>query len=178
MIIDIVFALFVLLAFYNGYKKGIIHSVLSFVAIFIGILLAMNFSSVAAAWLSQSFQVPAAVMPVLSFILVVIAVIVAIKIVAWIVERVLKAILLNFVNRLAGGALWAVLAALLFSVGLWLLNQTGIFTDTLKADSIAFNFVMPYGPIIFDFVGDLLPLAKNAFFDLNETTQNATAPAE
>mgnify|MGYP000577088657 CR=1 FL=1 len=56
MILDIIFGLLILASFYNGYTKGILYSILSLVAIVLGIILAMNFSTAASIWLHNNFN--------------------------------------------------------------------------------------------------------------------------
>ena len=100
MILDVLLGLVLVGAFYNGYSKGIVYSLLSFVAIVLGFIIAMNFSTLASVWLYKNFNVPSVLMPALSFILVLFSVIAAIKLVAYITEKVLRAIMLNFVNKI------------------------------------------------------------------------------
>ena len=53
MIIDIIFAIVLLLAFIHGYKKGIIHSIVSLIALVIGIMAAVRLSELAAVYLDR-----------------------------------------------------------------------------------------------------------------------------
>lgn len=171
MILDIIFLLILIFVFRNGYKKGIISSVLSFVAIFVGIVLAINFSSVAGIWLTKSLNIPSAILPILSFVFVVVVVVAAIKIVAMIMEKFLSTISLNFVNKLAGGTMWTIIAALLFSVGLTLLGHLNVFTPSFEESSYTFKYIVPFGPMAIDFVGTMIPFLGEAFRAMNETMQ-------
>lgn len=171
MILDIVFALVLLASFYNGYTKGIIYSVLSLLAIVLGIIIAMNFSSMASVWLHSNFNIPAVIMPSLSFILVLLAVVGAVKLVAYLAEKFLKAIMLNFVNKIAGGVLWSIIAILIFSLLVYLVSKTGIFTPNLMASSFSYQYIMPLGPMSLELVQALIPYLKESFQLINETVQ-------
>lgn len=171
MILDVIFALLIIAAFYNGYTKGIIYSVLSFFAIILGIVIAMNFSSVVAIWLHNNFNIPAVIMPSLSFILVLIAVVAAVKLMAVITEKFLKAIMLNFANKLAGGILWSVISTLVFSVLVYLIAKTGLFTDNLIHTSASYKYIMPLGPFTLQMLQGIIPLLQESFNLLNETVQ-------
>lgn len=173
MIIDILLGLVVVAAFYNGYLKGIIYSLLSFIAIILGFVIAMNFSSVAAVWLYKNFNVPSVIMPALSFILVLLAVIVAIKLVAYLTEKVLKAIMLNFVNKFAGGVVWSVIAILLFSMLLFFVDQTGILTASLKESSATYPHIVSLGPKGLSLFEAIIPYFKESFELLNKTVREA-----
>lgn len=173
MILDVIFIIILLLAFYRGYQKGLIYSVLSFIAIFLGILLAMNFSSLAAHWMSTVLNIPSSIMPVFSFIVVLIVVILSIKLVAIIMEKMLKAISLNFFNRIAGALLWGAIASIMFGVAIWLIDQANVFTPSLKAESYTFKYIVPLGPSAIDFVSSFIPFFKQAFYELNLIIKNA-----
>lgn len=173
MILDVLLGLFVVGAFYKGYSKGIIYSVLSLLAIVVGIIVAMNFSSVAAVWLYKNFNVPSVIMPALSFILVLLAVIAAIKLVAYLTEKVLKAIMLNFVNKIAGGLVWGFIVVLLFSLLVYFIDQAGILTPELKSASVTYPFLQTIGPKGLYLIQSFIPYLKESFELLNKAVQDA-----
>lgn len=172
MILDVVFAILVIAAFYNGYTKGIVYSVLSFFAIILGIVIAMNFSSIMALWLHNNFNIPAIIMPTLSFILVLLAVVAAVKLMAIITEKFLKAIMLNFVNKIAGGVLWSIISILIFSVLVYLISKTGMFTQELISSSTSYKYIVPLGPFTLQLLQGIIPFLQESFQLLNETVQD------
>ena len=58
MILDIIFLLVVIGAFYAGFKQGIIYALISFVSIFIGVIAALNFSTFVGIYLIKNFNFP------------------------------------------------------------------------------------------------------------------------
>jgi membrane protein required for colicin V production len=175
MILDVLFAFILIAALYHGFTKGVVNSLLSFVAIFLGILIAMNFSYIVAGWMSRLLHVPPSAMPIFSFVIVVIVVILCIKLVAWLMEKLLKKVSLNTFNKVGGAVLWGALAAIIFGVFIWLVDQMGIFSASLKAESFSFRYVVPLGPSTIDYVASLLPYFKMAFTELNNIIQSAAA---
>lgn len=173
MTLDVIFAFVLVWAIYNGFTKGVVSSLLSFVAIFLGILIAMNFSAVAARFMSDVLNVPPVVMPVFSFVVVLIVVILCIKLVSWAIEKMLKTVKLNGLNKAAGATLWAALASIIFGVAIWLISQTGVFSENLKMESFTYRYVVPLGPAAIDYVGSILPFFTKAFEQLKELIQNA-----
>ncbi len=171
MILDIICALIAIGAFYNGFTKGIIYSVLSLTAIVLGIVMAMNFSSFAAVWLHTNFNIPAVIMPVLSFILVLVAVVGAVKLVAYLTEKFLKAVMLNFVNKLAGGVLWVVISMLILSILVYFIDKAGVFTENLIQTSVSYKYIMPLGPLSLEWLQVLIPYLKESFQLLNDTVK-------
>jgi membrane protein required for colicin V production len=173
MILDVIFGFVLVWAIYNGFTKGVVSSLLSFVAIFLGILIAMNFSAIAARFMSDLLNVPPVVMPIFSFIVVLIVVILCIKLVAWVIEKMLQKVKLNGLNKAAGAVLWAALASIIFGVAIWLISQTGVFTESFKQESFTFKYVVPLGPAAIDYAGSILPFFTDAFTKLKEIIQNA-----
>ena len=175
MILDILLGLFVFGAFYKGYTKGIIYSMLSLIAIIAGIIIAMNFSSFAAVWLAKNFNLPSIILPVLSFVLVLIAVIASIKLVAILTEKILKAIMLNFVNKIAGALVWSFIVVLIFSVLVYFVDQAGFLTSAVKQASITYPLVKSLGPEGLSIFRTFTPYLKESFELLNKTVQEAAA---
>jgi membrane protein required for colicin V production len=169
MILDIIFGLLILASFYNGYTKGILYSILSLVAIVLGIILAMNFSTAASIWLHNNFNIPTMIMPVLSFLLIVVAVVGAVKLVAYVVEKFLKSLMLNFVNKFAGGLLWSFIATVLFSVLVFFVDKAGFLAENLILSSHTYNYIVPFGPKSLELVQAAIPLLKESFNLLNDT---------
>src|SRR5436190_1747336 len=70
MIVDLIFAVLVVLAIIQGFRRGIIIAVFSFIAIFIGLAAALKLSAIVANHLGDTVRVSQKWLPVLSFILV------------------------------------------------------------------------------------------------------------
>ena len=100
MILDVIFLLAIIAAFYSGFKQGIIYAVLSFLGIFVGVIAALNFSTFAGVWLVKNFNLPEIIIPVLSFVVVFLVVMATVKLVAFIVQKILQTISLNFVKEI------------------------------------------------------------------------------
>lgn len=175
MIIDILFLLIIIAAFYSGFKQGIIYAVLSFLGIFIGVIAALNFSTFAGIWLVKNFNLPELIIPALSFVVVLVVVVASVKFVAFFVKKILQTISLNFINKIAGGVLYAVLAAFIFSVLFSFVDDYGILTETLKAESQVYPYVSTFGPVIFKTVSDLIPVFNDIYKDTNDLFKNAAS---
>lgn len=175
MVIDVIFLLVIIAAFYSGFKQGIIYAVLSFLGIFIGVIAALNFSTFAGIWLVQNFNLPEVIVPVLSFVVVLVVVIATIKIIAFLAKKILQTISLNFVNKISGGVLYAVLASFVFSVLFSFIDQYGFLTEALKTESQVYPYVASFGPVIFKNVSDLIPIFNDIYKDTNELFKNAAS---
>ena len=70
MIIDIVLAIFLVLAIFKGYNRGFIVALFSLIAFIAGLAAAMKLSATVAAYLGDNVGITKQWLPVLSFLIV------------------------------------------------------------------------------------------------------------
>ena len=70
MIIDILFAIVLILAILRGYKRGLIVGIFSFIAIIVGLAAAIKLSVVVAGYIGKAVKVSDEWLPFISFIVV------------------------------------------------------------------------------------------------------------
>ena len=68
--IDIIFAIIIIIACIKGYQKGLIIAVFSIIAFIIGLAAALKLSAVVAGWLNGQANISAKWLPFISFALV------------------------------------------------------------------------------------------------------------
>ena len=74
--------------------------------------------------------------------------------------------LLGWVNRLGGIIFYAVLYIIIFSVFLFYAEQVHLIKpETIKA-SQTYSFVQPWGPVVINNFGKIIPIFKDMFSDL------------
>src|SRR5690242_11222087 len=105
MIIDIAFAVVMLLAVFKGWYRGFVVALFSVLALLLGAAAALKLSSVAAARWQAHFHSEGAWIPVVSFVLVFLAVAFLVRLAARAIEALLKLTLLSWLNKLAGALL-------------------------------------------------------------------------
>ncbi len=163
MIIDIAFVVFLLLAFSNGYKKGIIHSIFSVLALLIGLFAALKFGNDLAQFIHSDLGWHSSVVPLLSFLLVFILACMLVAALSKAIEKFLDLILLGFFNKLAGGLLWLVIVTLVFSTFLFFINQMNLISMEQKNASHVYYTIQPLAPFVINFVAGLLPFLEGLF---------------
>lgn len=173
MILDIIFLLVVIGAFYAGFKQGIIYALISFVSIFIGVIAALNFSTFVGIYLIKNFNFPEFILPLLSYLVVFFVVIYSLKFVAFVMQKVLQKIALNGINKLAGGILFGLLGIFIFSVLFSFLNDYGIFTETLKTESHVYPLVSEIGPEVFTYFSEMIPMFNDIYQQTNDLFKEA-----
>lgn len=163
MVFDFIVAAILIYGFYRGYSKGFVKSMASFFSIFIGVILALNFSYVAAGFLGESFNIDPKFLPLISFVAVFVAVLILINLVSNFIDKLLKTLQLGIVNKLAGGAVFAFLYAFLISTALWFVNKAGFINNEIKTASVTYPWVEPVSPKTVAVLGDWVPGLDNVF---------------
>ena len=117
--IDIIFAIIIIVACIKGFKKGLIVAVFSVIAFIIGLAAALKLSAVMANWLGSHANISVKWLPFISFALVFFIVALLVRWGGNIIEKTFKLALLGWVNRIGGIVFYAVLYIILFSVFLF-----------------------------------------------------------
>jgi membrane protein required for colicin V production len=168
MIFDILFVVFLGAGFYWGYQKGIIYSVFSLAAYFIGVVGALKFSYVAVKFLHTSLNLGPKALAIIAFIIMFILIVLLVKIVAWALEQILKTFSLNLINQLIGGVIFSLISLYLLCVMIWFLNKWDVFPDSQKMNSHVYAYIANLGPSVVEFSGKIIPMCKTAFYDMDE----------
>lgn len=175
MFIDIIALILLAMAIFKGYSRGLIVSILSFLAIIIGIAAALKFSVAVAAWLQSNTNVAAKWLPFLSFILIMIAVILVVRWMANLAQAAIEVVLLGWLNRLGGIILYVLLYMMVYSVLLFYATQMGFLKDETIKDSQTYAIIEPWGPQVINALGYIIPLFKDMFKDLQDFFGGITA---
>jgi membrane protein required for colicin V production len=168
MYIDIIFICLVAIACYKGIKKGFIGSIFSFAAFFIGFFIATKFAASVAVYLTKHKWVNHKWIPFLSFILVLALVFVAMHLLGKILEKSAELILLGWFNKLSGIMLYLLIYGIFYSMILYYLDQMNVLSVKQINASFFYNKLVPIAPMVINQVGNLVPLFKNMFVQLEE----------
>jgi len=155
-ILDIIFLVPLLLALYRGFKKGIIHMVASLVALILGILGAMKLRPLYASLLYSIFDISPDYMNVIAFSVAFVSIVMVVHLVAFLVEKVIKAVALSFVNRLLGMGFGLLVTAFVISIILWPVNQVNAERQIIKSERIEGSFLYKplsaFAPAVFPYL--------------------------
>lgn len=168
MILDIVFAILLLLAFIHGYRKGLIHSIVSLLAIVIGIMAAVYLSELTAIYIDKWFNVSSKYLPLISFMVVFIGIYLLFRLLENMLEGFFKLLKLNFINQFAGAIIWSIIWVMLFSTILFYSNNAGLLSQELKTESVVYEKAEPFAPKTIEIIGKVIPPVKNIFNSLQQ----------
>ena len=109
MIIDVIFAILIIIAFIKGYQRGLIVAVFSLIAFIAGLAAAMKLSTVVAGYIGETVKISERWLPVISFAIVFILVVMLVRWGANILQRTIEIALLGWLNRIGGIIVYVVL---------------------------------------------------------------------
>jgi len=158
---DIILLIILLWGAWGGFKKGLVVSIASFIAIIAGGLGAYYFSDVLGEWMADHLSWTASQISVGSFAIAFIAVVVLVHLLAKALEKVLKLVALGLANKLAGAAFGVLKNALILSFIIYgLRGFDHLLPDDLGDDCIVFPCVESIAPTVLPYWEDLHDKSK------------------
>jgi membrane protein required for colicin V production len=152
--LDIVIIIILVLSAFNGYRKGFVVGIASLAALILGIYVALFFSDVMVALLTDIFSFQSKYLPIFAFILTFIIVVVAVVYIGKTIEKLVDLLLLGFLNKLAGAALGILKGTLILSLVIWIFNyfdsDQKIISQQSRSNSIFFEHVESIAPSLYN----------------------------
>lgn len=168
MLIDLVFAVLIVLAVIKGYQKGFVLAVFSVLAFILGLAAALKLSTVVAAYLGDSVNLSAKWLPFVAFVLVFLAVVILVRLGGKLIQKTLQLALLGWANRIAGIILYAALYTIILSAILFYAEKLKLLQPAAIQSSLSYTFVKPWGPVVIDNIGKVIPWFKDMFTQLED----------
>jgi len=168
MLLDIIFAVIIVLATVKGYRSGLVVGLFSLVAVIIGLAAAMKLSTVVAAYIGKAVKVSDEWLPVISFAVVFFLVILLIRLGARAIEKTVEVAMLGWINKIGGVILFAAIYTVVFSVLLFYAEQMKLVEPETINKSVTYSFVQPWGPKAINGFGSIIPIFKDMFRELEQ----------
>lgn len=170
-IVDGILLVLLGLAAVKGYIKGFIIEIFSFLAFFVGIFVAIEFTApVSAKYFSDS--------PYQSFISIAIFAVLflgltlVVNLTAKVIKKAVDITLIGMLDNILGGVVAVLKWALIISVILWILRSVGL---SLEGDHIEQSFIFPYvevlAPSAFGFLTDFMPFFDDIFDSIGDISK-------
>ena len=168
MIIDLIFAVILVVAVFKGLRNGFIIAVFSLLALVIGLAAAMKLSTYAAQYLAGSTNISARWLPFVSFLLVFLLAVILVRLVARLIEKSVEFAMLGWLNRLLGVVVYIALYTTVFSILLFYAVQMNIIRQNAILASRTYNFIEPWGPYAINGLGAIIPWFRDMFEELKQ----------
>ncbi len=167
MIIDIAFVIVMALAIFKGLRKGLVLGIFSFLAFIIGIAAALKLSVVVANYL-QSSTGAGKWIPLISFMIVFIGVVFLVGLLGRVIKKTIRFAMLGWLDGVGGILLYVALYTIIFSVFLFFANKLFLLQPSTIQDSKLYSYIAPWGPRVMDNLGNIIPVFKDMFTELQD----------
>ncbi len=164
--IDIIFAILIIVAVIKGMRKGLVVALFSIIAFIIGLAAALKLSAVAAIYLQKNVAVPGKWLPFISFALVFLVVVILVNWAGKFIEKSFEMAFLGWANKMAGAALYIVLYMIIFSIFLFYADKIHLLQPNAFQQSVTYAYIKPWGPVVINNFGKAIPIFKDSFASL------------
>jgi len=153
---DAIFIIAFLWSAYRGITKGFIIMLASLAALILGAWGAIHFSYLTSGFLSDKFNFDSQNLHIISFAITFILIVIAVHLVARATDKLVKAIALGFVNRIAGVIFGIAKTAFIISIILVVVNSIDRKLDFIpeeqKENSLLYQPLSRLAPAIFPYL--------------------------
>lgn len=168
MALDIILLIVIILAFFSGYKKGILFMGFFLIGITLGVIASLKLSFVTAHYLNSWLNISDAWLPLLSLLASFLIVFLLARFLANLLEKFLKSIQLNSMNKIIGGLLASGIAFSLISIGYWYLTELNFLKPDLTQNSRTYQASIEIAPVIIQQISQVIPYMKGLLQSLDE----------
>ena len=155
--IDYVFLLLILIAFVRGMINGLLKEIASLLAIVLGIIAGRLLGEEVSLLLTEWFGWSKTVVSICAFVIIFLVVAIGLHCLAFLLKKILNALNINWLNRLAGGLFGAFKIAVIVSLVLNLCGYVDKYVVVFKPETKEVSVL--YYPIE-KLVPTLMPLLK------------------
>ncbi len=153
---DLIILVPLLWSAYKGFSKGFIHTIASLAALLLGIFGAIKFSDVTSQYLILNFNFNPNYLPIISFAITFVLIVVAVHFAAGLIDKLIKAIALGFINRILGAVFGIAKIAFIISIIIVIANgldkNLKFISPKLKENSILYKPLSDFAPSIFPYL--------------------------
>ena len=145
IVFDIILVVFLGWGLIKGLRNGLIHEAASLAALILGIYGAIKFSDYTAGLLVEHFSMTGKYLGILALALTFVAIVILVHFVGEIIDKLVKAVALGFVNKLFGAVFGVLKMAFILSLLLFVVNEFDRKTHFLPKDKLEDSIL--YAPI-------------------------------
>jgi membrane protein required for colicin V production len=156
--LDIVLAIPLLWGLYKGISKGIVKELASLVALILGIYGAVHFADSIHPYLKEQFSIESSFVPIVSFAITFIVIVLVVRLVGFIIDKVIKMVALGVISRLLGGVFGVFKTAFIISGLLLVINTFDYYLKLIPIDQKKASIL--YQPIS-NMIPSIMPNVKD-----------------
>jgi len=164
--LDIILTIPLLWGLYKGIIKGVVKELAALIAVIAGIYGAVHFADNVHPYLKEQFAAESSFLPIISFAITFIVIVMAVKLIGFIVDKIINAVALGIISRLLGGIFGVLKTAFIISALLLIINTFDYYLKLMpkeqKKQSILYKPISNIIPSIMPNVKDGDSLIKEA----------------
>ena len=154
--IDIILLVLLILSAFGGFKNGLIAEVVSLAALVLGIWGAIEFSYITVEFLTEKLNLNTEHLNIISFIVTFVVIVILVHIVGNTINKMVEAVTLGFVNKLAGMVFAVLKSALILSIILLIFDRIDkdvkILPEKAKSESRMYEPIKNFAPSLLPFI--------------------------
>lgn len=167
-IFDLIFVVLFAWAGYKGFSRGFVKSLATLAALVLGVWGAIRFSAYTSYLLIERFDLQSAYLPLIAFACTFIAIVLGVHLLATLLDKLLSAVALGIINRIAGVIFNLFKVAFLISVLLVIINNLHaryyFLPEEKTEESVLYEPLSSLAPLIFPYLH--FDTIRGHFFDL------------
>jgi len=132
--LDIILVIPLLWGLYKGVSKGIIKELASLMALIVGIYGAVHFADSIQPYIKNSLSIESSFLPILSFAITFIGIVLVVRVIGFIVDKIIKLVALGFISRVLGGVFGALKTAYIISALLLIVNTFDYYLNLIPLE--------------------------------------------
>lgn len=158
--LDIILLACFLPAIWYGFRKGLISQLCTIAALILSIWASYYFSAPVADWLGQWMEVSPIAIKVVSYIVIFIIVGLGMNFLCTIVEKIVKFVMLDWVNKICGMVLGAISTAIVLSLLIMLFNSLNVNFHLVEEEKLSvcqvYQFLKGFGYGLFPYMKEMM----------------------
>jgi len=170
--VDIIILICMVPFIISGFRKGFIDQAVGLLSLILGLILSFRFYKYVAMWMATYTTIHTTTAQVISFVIVMCAVVILLNIIGALLEKLLKAINLGFLDKVLG-FVFAILKGVLV-IGVLIVLFNALNTNLHLVSEETLNSSALYPPIK-NFTTFLFPKLKEIFLTTGSVITNSVA---
>ena len=158
-VLDIIFIIPIVWLAYNGFQKGLVIELTTFLALLLGIYASLYFSDITAELLRETFDFKSKYLSLISFVITFVLVVIAVNLIGKLISKLIDMAALGFINRSAGGLFGVLKAVLFLSFIIFFIEKADkknvIISNELAEESLFYPYIQPFASEIIDIYDEL-----------------------
>jgi membrane protein required for colicin V production len=162
MWIDILTGTILIIAILQGYKNGLIRAIVSFMSLYIGLILAFQFAGWVAAQLKEHTKIASHWLPFISFLMVLIVVLLILRWTSRLLQQTAEWLMLGWLNKLLGIVLYGFIYFTMLSAVVYFLQILGVLEASKMKEAYSYDYLQRWWPYCMGKIGEWLPSIKHS----------------